>query len=110
MTRKILAAALMAGILSTAPVSAEEESGDICASLARLAHTYAKGKYAGVPMGEAMAFATRDPESSLTPIYRAMVIDAYALPDFTTPEYQNRAMQEFSNEVALICYRDWGWD
>lgn len=110
MIRKALTAALMAGILSTAPVVAEEESWDSCSALARLAHTYAKAKYDGVPMGEIMAFTMRNPENEMTPIYRSLVIDAYGLPDYRSRDNQLQAMHEFSNEVALICYRDWMWD
>ena len=101
--RKFIIAAILGAALTTPAVA--DETGDICASLAELAHTYAKAKYAGVPLGEIMAIASREPNPGLAEAYRELALEAYSLPDFTTPEYQNRAMREHSNAVAVSCYR-----
>lgn len=106
MTRKILAASVAAilGAALTTPAAAEE-AGDICAALAGLAHTYAEAKYAGVPLGEIMEIASRDSNTGLAEVYRELALEAYSLPNYSTPEFQNRAMREHSNAVAISCYR-----
>lgn len=101
--RKFIIVGILGAVL-TAPAAAEE-AGDICAALAELAHTYTKAKYAGVPLGEIMAIASREPNPGLAEVYRELALEAYSLPDFTTAEYQHRAMREHSNAVAVSCYR-----
>lgn len=101
--RKFIIAAILGAAL-TAPAAAEE-AGDLCASLARLAHTYAQAKYAGVPLGEIMAIASQNSNPALVEVYRELALEAYSLPDYGTPEFQNRAMREHSNAVAVSCYR-----
>jgi len=101
--RKFIIAAIVGAALTTP--AAAEEAGDICASLAELAHSLAEAKYAGVPLGEIMAVASQDSNPGHVEVYRELALEAYSLPDFTTPEYQNRAMREHSNAVAISCYR-----
>lgn len=101
--RKFIIAAILGAALTTP--AAAEEAGDICAALAELAHTYAEAKYAGVPLGEIMEIASRGSDIGLIKVQRELALDAYSLPDFTMPEYQNRAMREHSNAVAVSCYR-----
>src|SRR5690606_3703431 len=61
--RKFIIVGILGAVLTTP--AAAEEAGDICASLAELAHTYAEAKYAGVPLGKIMEIASQDPNPAL---------------------------------------------
>ena len=106
MIRKILAASVAAilGAALTTPAAAEE-AGDICAALAKLAHSFAEAKYAGVPLSEIMEIASRGSDIDVIKAQQELALSAYSLPDYSSPEFQRRAAREHSNAVAVYCYR-----
>lgn len=102
MRKAILGALFGATLISPA----QADDYDVCADLAHLADGVVEVRYNGVPIGEAMRVANGGAEE-LRHLFRAIVLDAYALPDFTTPEYQNRERRAYSNDLARSCYLNW---
>lgn len=98
---------LLAGALLVFPLSAPAAEEDPCAVLSYFADRVAEERFNGVAMSDAMELtlliAQGDP--AVKRVLQAIVIDAYALPNTGSPGQQRLERREFSNEVALHCYR-----
>ena len=67
-----------------------------CEMFSEFAEEAVKAKYNGVPLREAMAAVDGE-------IYKAVIRDAYKLPDYMTEEMQRREQVNFGNEVYEFC-------
>ena len=94
-----MAAALAATLLTTTPVTAKE---DVCASLAELAGDVMELRQGGVPLSEMMKIAEGDE------LLRFLLLEAYNVPRFSTKEYKDLAIKDFSDMLALVCYNEMG--
>lgn len=99
--RKIIAAAAFVLLGTAATASASDR---FCAELHEAADAAATARYQGIAITRAMAAADLVSDPDHRAIMRAIVMDAYALPDYRSPERQDRERREFANEVALWCY------
>ena len=91
-----IAAALLATTANAGKVH------ETCASLSTLAETVAENRYAGVSMRDSMGVVETNNEQARQMI-RAIIQDAYGLPDYSGDEYQRRAVVEFGNDVYSEC-------
>ena len=66
-----------------------------------------RGRQIGVPMTAMMeAINTTEMSAEIRAAFRALVIDAYKKPRFSTPAYRENAVRDFANEIAVVCYAD----
>lgn len=94
-----MAAALAVTLLTTTPVTAKE---DVCASLAELAGDVMELRQDGVQLTEMMKIAEGNE------LLRFLFLEAYNVPRFGTKEYKDRAIKDFSDMLALVCYNEMG--
>ena len=96
MVRLILTTALvLIGALSIA--EAEEVN---CTIIGDLAEKVMSMRQKETPMSSMMAAVPEGSEA-----FRAIIIDAYEQPSFSTPDNQQGAIAEFRNEWELQCYK-----
>ena len=69
-----------------------------CASLSETAATVMEVRQMGYPMSKLMEAAERDGA-----LARALVIEAYRQPRYSSDGYKENAIKDFANEVYLQC-------
>mgnify|MGYP000738608175 CR=1 FL=1 len=90
---------IAAAIIAIMPMAAQAQSpGTTCEEIQSLAALLMDIRQGGAPIATTMEGAGDDP------YLRAMVIAAYEQPRFRTEASKQRAIEDFSNEVALKCY------
>lgn len=100
MKKLILSAAVALAI--TAPALAD----DACAEFEGLAEVVVKAKQRGLPMSKAMTIIGEAGDNPMARrILRALIMDAYKLPNFSSEEYRQKQVVEFRNSVASTCYK-----
>ena len=77
-----------------------QPSGDACAEKGKLAKLIMELRQDNAPMDEMIAVAKGD-KSTI-----AIVIEAYDRPRMSVPENQQRAINDFMNDVMLECYKN----
>ena len=87
---------IIAAIVAIAPLTAQAES--YCAQLGQLAYNVMSHRQAGTTMSELMGMVEGDK------LAIALVRDAYNEPRFSTPEFKQKSMQDFRNDVEALCY------
>lgn len=70
---------------------------EFCTGLHSLTETIFSARFAGVPLPEMLATAEG---SDMT---TAIILDAYDVPEYQSPEVQARATREGANRVMLQC-------
>lgn len=82
---------------------------ELCGSLSELAMTTMRARQRGVSMMVAMrAIGNSNIENEFVAnATRAIVKMAYDHPRFETSDYQNEAVNDFGNKIALDCYKGW---
>lgn len=107
MKRKVLlpALALLVGAFTSPPDGSTTPSGDTldCVAFEQYAEASIDMRQNGLPFTEALATADEAGDETTRKVLRMIVTQAYALPDFRTPEYQQHQRREFANEVARLC-------
>ncbi len=82
---------------------AEEESDDTyCAAIHDLATTIMDGRQLGVSITESLNLSNCS--TNICKIGRSLVLAAYKEPQYSSDKYQQEAISEFANQVALQCY------
>lgn len=87
---------LIAAILAAGQAHAGEVE-ETCGNMSQLADKMGELRYDGVPMRTVMEAVDGD-------LAKALVQDVYDLPDYTSDEYQQRAIRNYSNDVYSQCY------
>lgn len=106
MTHISFVLALFLGSLTAmAPASASAGDEGLCEELFYFAESMAESKYTGIPISEMMNITKASDDPFITKLAQAIIRDAYALPNYSTRDYQVQQQIEFANEVALHCYR-----
>ena len=100
---KLLSAVALTVALAIAPGLAAAKDTKNCDLAGKLAETIMKQRQNGRDMAEMMTMA--EEFAPLQGLWRALVIEAYGKPRFSTHEYQERAAQDFKNTVYLACYK-----
>lgn len=94
---KEIAALIFASVLGLVPVQANEG----CKELGEFAQLVMEHRQNEVPISTLMANLASIEGSEL---WRAIVIEAYKQRSFLSPENKDRAINEFRNEIELLCY------
>lgn len=81
---------------------AEVQDRDACAMIGEIAANIMKIRQTGTPMSETMTLAGGDPQ--MAPLMRAMITDAYRVPQYRTEGNRADTIARFRNEVELACY------
>lgn len=80
-----------------------EDKQKYCISVSETAKVSAKAKYKGIPLSTLLtkiASLEEVPDNAIP-----ILLAAYSLPDFTTPEYQQRTIREFADSVLVQCMK-----
>lgn len=77
---------------------------DTCSMVASMARTVMSARQNGVAMEKLIAVA-RKSEGAIGRLTETLVIDAFGVPRFSTPANKQRAIEDFGNDNAAICYR-----
>ncbi len=75
---------------------------EMCVGIGEFAATLMQNRQTGVPMSSIMARLPGDDPS--TNAVRAIVISAYEVPRWGSPEFQANAIADFRNAIELQCY------
>lgn len=95
-------AVLLAG---SAAAQDEADAGEFCDSLHSLSTSLMRARQNGVSMATMMqSIRGRASEEFL----RALVIEAYEVPRYSSDEYRGRAVEDFANDQYLTCVRTMG--
>lgn len=78
---------------------AQDKVENICTVAADLAGVIMQNRQLGTPISKMMEVAGGDQYAI------ALILIAYDTPRFSTDEYQQEAVVNFSNEVGLACYK-----
>jgi hypothetical protein len=91
---------------TSAPASASETARqETCVLLERFADTVMHAKQAGLPLTEIMGLLATTKSEALRVIGRAMTLDAYEQPDYSTQGYKDQQRTEFKTKWAVTCYK-----
>lgn len=101
--KKILLALAIAGSFTVPAVQAEftAENHETCTVYESLAGRVVRARQSGVSMKDAMQIAI-DTESTIA---QSIIREAYSLPSFSTPEYQQEQEREFADKWYGNCYQ-----
>ena len=81
------------------------EPNDLCSILYDFAEAAMFARQNGVGMPRALAVLDRkEDDVGLKPLFRTITIAAYEQPRWNGEETRARAIQDFANEVASMCY------
>ena len=97
MKLKAIISTTILSLVISSQTMASENPVEVCSKVSGLAERIADMRYSGVGMAQLMGAVGHDP------LARAMVRDAYNLPNFSSSEYQNRAVREFADDVMAEC-------
>ena len=89
--------AFVLGLTLAGPVAA-------CEGLGQLAEELMVARQMGIPMSRVMEVAEAAWGDEDVALLHALVEQAYLIPRFETPEYQQRAIADYRNDVELACY------
>lgn len=73
---------------------------DLCKAYASLARAIMRGRQDGGPLDGAMEVAKDSPQA------QTLLVAAYELPRYSTPERQQRQVEDFGNDVYLACLKE----
>ncbi len=95
-------------LLCTAATSNADTREAICPEIANLAMTIMSARQTGVPIETLMQAADQDVEQMYEDLAKAMIMDAYSAPRYSSEEFQQQAITEFGNAVSVACYSSEG--
>ena len=98
----VAALVLAAGTAWAAAVDDETKMKN-CASWGSIAEGVMTARHNGTPMQNLMEKMADTPE--VNRITRAIIIEAYESPRFTSPEYASRSVENFRDRWYLICIK-----
>lgn len=101
----LILALFLGSLTAMAPSSASARDGGLCEQLFYFAEAMAEAKYTGISISRAMNATKASEDPFITKLLQAIIRDAYALPNYSSRDYQVQQQIEFANEVALHCYR-----
>lgn len=78
-----------------------EKKYSICSKVAKLAELIMTSRQIGVELDEMLSDQGKESELS-----KAMIIDAYSTPRFSSEASQKRSISEFKNEWQLKCIKN----
>lgn len=90
--------------LTAGPAFAQE---DFCLEMGGIARTIMDMRQTGVPIDRSIKSigAIKPPTEEIGATVRAMIVDAYDEPRYSTPAMQDRAVTEFANRTTVDCLK-----
>lgn len=88
--------------------SIAESKESICDSVTGVAESAMKARLGGVPIQTALSSLDKIDDSDksnavIKRLYKAIITDAYRMPNFSTEKYQEEAVREFGLKQYLTC-------
>ena len=88
--------------------SIAESKESICESVTGVAESAMKARLSGVPIQTALSSLDKIDDSDksnavIKRLYKAIITDAYRMPNFSTDKYQEEAVREFGLKQYLTC-------
>lgn len=99
--KKYMLTAVMLSLVTPAYAGVKDE---LCPKLAELAQSVMAARQKGVPLEVLMPLTNRGKEPKIEQLAKAIILEAYAVPQYSSEQYQNSAIVEFGNSVSLACY------
>ena len=96
--------AMFAVCLAHAAPATSQETEDVCAVMGDIAQNIMTARQNERPMSDVMQVMKHDTEPAVHPVIRALIIDAYRQPGYSTEENQKNAIDSFRNAAELACY------
>lgn len=81
------------------PVAQAESKEEVCSVAQELARKTMEARQAGVSMSDMLA-------NKPTELLRRLTIAAYETPRYQSPEFVQRAIDDFSNDTYLACIKE----
>lgn len=100
----LITAALALALCAPAAHAESSEIDALCSSLYNFAEDAMTARQNGVPMPKAIEVLNKYRDAFIYPTLRSIVDTAYSEPRWSGEETSARAIQDFSNDVAAICY------
>lgn len=97
--RKLLLTFALLAMTSTAKA---DRVGDFCGMVTKGASSIMVLRQSGVPAIEVFQFLED------FPVLSSLILDAYKVPHYSTPEYKMRAVKEFSESTEIKCLKLYG--
>lgn len=95
-------------LLCAAATSNAATREEVCPEIANLAMTIMTARQLGIPMENLMQAADQDVEQVYEDLAKAMIMEAYSAPRYSSEEFQQQAITEFGNAVSVACYSSEG--
>lgn len=77
-------------------------TSDLCKQIDGAAETVMKARQQGVPIAEIYK-STEKADSYVQGLFRMTAKEAYSKPRFSSEEYQQKAVDDFRNEMFMAC-------
>lgn len=102
-----LAAICAAAISPSARASTGDDSAEICNTFGEVAEAVMTARQDGALMGDVIARWQQMPGATdgAMELLRALVIDAYKVPQFGSDEVKAETIREFRNSNELFCWQ-----
>jgi hypothetical protein len=100
MKNLLMTAAIFVATTTSAFAQDEVTPDQICSTLGELAGIIMEIRQGGAPMSKVIS---QVPGSD---VVRALVIGAYDTPRYSTDGYKSEAIEDFSNEAMLTCFKE----
>ncbi len=101
----IRAAIAALALFAASPAKADD---DVCTAVGEMSQSILEARYAGVPLSKAIATANVATEGPIRDYIRAVVMDAYKQPAYTSRDFQRQAVLDFRNTWEVACYEAFG--
>lgn len=96
--KHLVLAALLVAAPSMATTKAQLAE---CTALSGVAGVIMEARQAGAPLSMIMEVSYKN--AGATKIIQALAMDAYKAPRYNTPQYQQRAIDDFKNTIMMLC-------
>lgn len=96
---KIALAVICLAILAPQPSHANEK---VCILMSQAAERIMARRQDGTPLSDVLNTVK---DSALSAFIKALAVHAYGTPRYHTPEYQQRAIDDFRDNILVTCLR-----
>lgn len=102
--RKTLGLLLATVVITAAPAAAKVDNR-VCPQIGQLAKVIMESRQIGVPMSEMMTTMIESGEKRVDELMEQMIKEAYRRPRYHSEVNQQRAAEDFQNELESMCYK-----
>ena len=94
---------LLAGLALAVSMSANADITQNCIDFGELGKIIMTKRQDGFEIGKLLEIAGREENQAVATIARKLVIEAYSVSHYNTPEYKQKAISEFQNNIVVAC-------